>query len=1085
MKKQILTILSYTVSISAMAQFGNDGPYWKLGGNPPVGINLVNTTNNYLGTDATNSTFMRFGVQYSQDIMIDNDNSKLLPADGSGRLHGGHWIGMGRVFTPTNGPGANAFFTPKAHLHIDGGNTSGQWSSFGNGIRTWFNTGTLYTENSDGMYVGLRNIGTNFSYAVINWSDDAYGGAGGSDFLSFNFTGAPGVLAPTTNGMELGRFNPTPGKGTLGVGNFQFIGASTEPVRRLEILDADPSNGVNANAPQLRTTYTYNATPTGGVFTEFQTTNLGDMYFNTRSNNNARRFGFHDNTPGNTVEITANGSSPIPVAPNGSSGLRFTNMTSANTPQVNPGAGVLSVDANGDVIYVPGGGAGIANNGISVNAGVTQLGVPCSVANIPAILANQFTSDRIIANRNQNLWIASLNNETGGMGVGGQPVLPFCNLGNTFEISANSKNTQYGTAGSGLRFTKLTSSSATIPNGVNGVNSAKVLTVDGDGDVVLTDVNATPITDNGISISSGTVQLGVDCSSSIPVKIANRLLTNRMIHLNGKNMIFADGGRVGIGQGLTNCTVGNKLEITSSSTMPYWPQVAANGSSGLRLTHLTSAKTPIANGVNGVNTSKVLSVDQNGDVVLVDASTGNFGVDCGSSNAGLLPNDWRIGMNGHSVNFVGTGNVNIGDIQNCLPGSTSFARLWVRNSFGAPNPSTGFRVDNVGPGTYAGYFSNGDVLITNDAYVNSSVLVTSDKNVKTNVLDVKNPFEIINKLRPVSYDYDNTYAPQMTFDAGTHYGFIAQEVEQVLPHLVKEHDVYGRIDSLGNTIDSTVTIKALNYDGLIPFAIGGIQELNAKQKVMQASLDKAGLSDAQVKTNVNTFNALATVKTLSPVKYNFTNANVPQLNFKPNTDYGFIAQQLETVYPELVDTIRIEATYDSLGLVVNPSKVLKTVNYKAMSALLVRSIQEQQLTIDSLRNVQSKQDSINQSVQQQLAALASQINSCCSNTSSRNANSNINQLDVELSDKDAIVLNQNVPNPFAEQTTITYNVPTSVEKAQLIFFNANGQVIQTVDIKTRGKGKVNVFASDLSSGLYHYTLVADGKVVDSKKMVRE
>jgi len=64
-------------------------------------------------------------------------------------------------------------------------------------------------------------------------------------------------------------------------------------------------------------------------------------------------------------------------------------------------------------------------------------------------------------------------------------------------------------------------------------------------------------------------------------------------------------------------------------------------------------------------------------------------------------------------------------------------------------------------------------------------------------------------------------------------------------------------------------------------------------------------------------------------------------------------------------------------------------------------------------------------------------------------------------------------------------VPASVTKAQLLFFNANGQVIQTVDIKTRGKGKVNVFASDLSSGLYHYTLVADGKVVDSKKMVRE
>ena len=160
-----------------------------------------------------------------------------------------------------------------------------------------------------------------------------------------------------------------------------------------------------------------------------------------------------------------------------------------------------------------------------------------------------------------------------------------------------------------------------------------------------------------------------------------------------------------------------------------------------------------------------------------------------------------------------------------------------------------------------------------------------------------------------------------------------------------------------------------------------------------------------------------------------------------------------------------------------------------MTALLVRSIQEQQLTIDSLKTVQLKQDSINQAVQQQLAALLSQLNACCSNSAIRSTNNAsqtaLNQLDVELSDKNAVVLNQNVPNPFAEQTTITYNVPASIVKAQLLFYNGAGQIIQTVDITTRGKGKVNVFASDLSSGLYHYTLVVDGKVADSKKMVRE
>ena len=560
-----------------------------------------------------------------------------------------------------------------------------------------------------------------------------------------------------------------------------------------------------------------------------------------------------------------------------------------------------------------------------------------------------------------------------------------------------------------------------------------------------------------------------------PATGADGLEGMRLTPTTANGVYTGIGGAPTVNPYTAGLNAGNTAEINS-----WGPTNVAGGSSGLRFTNLNTTSPMLTNPGNGV-----LSVNVQGDVIYVPDQGGNFGVDCGSSNSGLLPNDWRIGMNGHSVNFVGTGNVNIGDINNCIPGSSSPARLWVRNSFGAPNPTTGFRVDNNNlPNTYAAEFF-GNVFIAGVGTSPGPGLIFSDKNLKENITNITSSIDIITKLKPISYNLKSSTLPQLNVDASKTYGLLAQNVETVLPELVKDVVVPASYDSTGSVTNPSIIVKSLNYTGLIPFAIGGIQELNSKQKEMQASIDKINLSDAQVKTNVNTFNALATVKTLSPVKYNFTNANVPQLNFKPSTDYGFIAQQLETVYPELVDTVRVEATFDSLGVVVNATKVLKTVNYKAMSALLVRSIQEQQLTIDSLRNAHTKQDSINQLVQQQLAALASQINTCCANTTSRNNNTTIDQLDIELSDKDAIVLNQNVPNPFAEQTTITFNIPASVVKAQLIFYNSNGQVIQTVDIKTRGKGKVNVFAADLSTGLYHYTLVADGKVADSKKMVRE
>jgi hypothetical protein len=95
------------------------------------------------------------------------------------------------------------------------------------------------------------------------------------------------------------------------------------------------------------------------------------------------------------------------------------------------------------------------------------------------------------------------------------------------------------------------------------------------------------------------------------------------------------------------------------------------------------------------------------------------------------------------------------------------------------------------------------------------------------------------------------------------------------------------------------------------------------------------------------------------------------------------------------------------------------------------------------------------------------------------------QLAVYLSDKTAIVLDQNVPNPFAEQTVISFSVPETVKQAQIMFYNGRGELIKTVDVRERGLGSLTVYGSDLSSGTYMYTLVADGMIVATKKMIKK
>jgi hypothetical protein len=63
-------------------------------------------------------------------------------------------------------------------------------------------------------------------------------------------------------------------------------------------------------------------------------------------------------------------------------------------------------------------------------------------------------------------------------------------------------------------------------------------------------------------------------------------------------------------------------------------------------------------------------------------------------------------------------------------------------------------------------------------------------------------------------------------------------------------------------------------------------------------------------------------------------------------------------------------------------------------------------------------------------------------------------------------------------------IPKNFQQAKIIFSTVTGEVIRTAEIKQSGKGLVNVFADNLSSGLYTYSLIVDGKVIDTKKMIK-
>lgn len=213
---------------------------------------------------------------------------------------------------------------------------------------------------------------------------------------------------------------------------------------------------------------------------------------------------------------------------------------------------------------------------------------------------------------------------------------------------------------------------------------------------------------------------------------------------------------------------------------------------------------------------------------------------------------------------------------------------------------------------------------------------------------------------------------------------------------------------------------------------------------------------------------------MEPKSYQFIQNLNNNLNLPSGIQYGLIAEEIEQILPGLVKECTAPAIFDSVGNQIAADLTFKSINYTGIIPLLIASIKEQQNKIDSL----IESDSL---IQARIDNLEQLIINCCNGGTPASPRKVNPSMDIELSN--SIILNQNDPNPFAEETRITFNIPENIVSAKIIFFDNSKHIIQTVKINERGEGQLNVYASNLTSGIYSYSLIADGIVVDTKKMV--
>jgi hypothetical protein len=140
---------------------------------------------------------------------------------------------------------------------------------------------------------------------------------------------------------------------------------------------------------------------------------------------------------------------------------------------------------------------------------------------------------------------------------------------------------------------------------------------------------------------------------------------------------------------------------------------------------------------------------------------------------------------------------------------------------------SGSGVDALFYNSSTGEITYGSNIAYNEIKANSiftgSLAMSSDKRLKSNIVGLPNSLDIINKLNPVSYKKKDSISS--TEYKHEEMGFIAQEIQKVLPMLVIE----------GSDKDKTLSV---NYISLIPVLTKAIQEQQEQLSTQKKEIDE-------------------------------------------------------------------------------------------------------------------------------------------------------------------------------------------------------------------------------------------------------
>jgi trimeric autotransporter adhesin len=222
------------------------------------------------------------------------------------------------------------------------------------------------------------------------------------------------------------------------------------------------------------------------------------------------------------------------------------------------------------------------------------------------------------------------------------------------------------------------------------------------------------------------------------------------------------------------------------------------------------------------------------------------------------------------------------------------------------------------------------------------------------------------------------------------------------------------------------------------------------------------LSDGRFKKNIKqNVSGLAFINQLKPASYTFDKEAVDKFmrlpdsliaiqapsRTAPREQIGFVAQEVDSVVK------KNQFVFSGVHEPANENDAY-TIRYEEFVVPLVKAVQELNV------GAETQQD--------KLMNLVNQITG--------------DAINLEILPISQVLFETNA-YPALGQFDLTLVLPDSVSKASLTLSTLNGKKLKNLDVNDRGTFSFPVSSKDLMAGMYQYTLTADEKVVEKKRLI--